>query len=104
MLATRRTSSIFQSRSTPTLLKHFSTSVSRMVAANPPSFPFARPQAWDPPLEYAQLRKNNPISRVELWDGSHPWLVVKHKDVVSVLTDDRLSKVLSIIRNQEFTY
>ncbi|OAL45605.1 cytochrome P450 55A3 [Pyrenochaeta sp. DS3sAY3a] len=63
-----------------------------MVAANPPSFPFARPQAWDPPAEYAQLRKTNPISRVELWDGSHPWLVVKHKDVVSVLTDDRLSK------------
>ncbi|KAH7130322.1 cytochrome P450 [Dendryphion nanum] len=60
--------------------------------ASPPQFPFARPQAWDPPAEYAQLRATEPISRVELWDGSHPWLVVKHKDVVSVLTDERLSK------------
>jgi len=58
----------------------------------PPSFPFARPQAWDPPAEYAKLRASEPISRVTLWDGSRPWLVVKHKDVVSVLTDDRLSK------------
>src|SRR4051812_6594702 len=57
-----------------------------------PSFPFARPQAWDPPVEYAKLRASEPISRVTLWDGSHPWLVVKHKDVVSVLTDSRLSK------------
>ncbi|KAF2683117.1 cytochrome P450 [Lentithecium fluviatile CBS 122367] len=46
--------------------------------ASPPSFPFARPQAWDPPAEYTKLRATNPISR--------------HKDVVSVLTDDRLSK------------
>ncbi|KAJ4299186.1 hypothetical protein N0V90_004430 [Kalmusia sp. IMI 367209] len=57
-----------------------------------PSFPFARPQAWDPPIEYAKLRVTNPISQVQLWDGSQPWLVVKHEDVVSVLTDNRLSK------------
>ncbi|KAF2186321.1 cytochrome P450 55A3 [Zopfia rhizophila CBS 207.26] len=60
--------------------------------ATPPSFPFARPKAWHPPAEYAKLRAIEPVSRVELWDGSHPWLVVKHKDVTSVLTDERLSK------------
>lgn len=79
--------------SSSSLLKHLSTSSRNMSAANPPKFPFARPQAWDPPAEYAQLRKDEPISRVELWDGSKPWLVVKHQDVVSVLTDNRLSKV-----------
>lgn len=34
---------------------------------------------------------NEPISKVEPWNGSHPWLVVKHKDICSVLTDERLS-------------
>jgi hypothetical protein len=64
------------------------------ILAVPPKFPFARPFAAEPPAEYARLRATKPISRVELWDGSHPWLVVKHKDACSVLTDDRLSKVL----------
>lgn len=59
---------------------------------DPPSFPFARPKAAEPPTEYARLRSQEPISKVELWDGSHPWLVVKHKDICSVLTDTRLSK------------
>ncbi|PVI02845.1 cytochrome P450 [Periconia macrospinosa] len=63
-----------------------------MTSSTAPSFPFARPQAWDPPAEYDKLRATQPISRVTLWDGSTPWLVVKHKDVVKVLTDDRLSK------------
>jgi nitric oxide reductase len=55
-------------------------------------YPFARLHAWDPPAEYATLRAQCPVSRVELWDQSHPWLVTKHADVASVLTDNRLSK------------
>ncbi|KAI9739598.1 MAG: hypothetical protein M1834_006316 [Cirrosporium novae-zelandiae] len=71
---------------------NLATQFNRSSEPKYPKFPFSRPYGAEPALEYANLRKNHPVSRVELWNGSHPWLVVKHKDVCEVLTDTRLSK------------
>jgi hypothetical protein len=59
-----------------------------------PQFPFKRPSAGLPPQEYATLRKECPISKGTLFDGSTAWLITRHKDVCKVLEDTRFSKVM----------
>jgi nitric oxide reductase len=53
----------------------------------------ARSSPLRPPPEYTKLRKENPISKAKMWDGSLVWLVTRHKDVHTVLSDPRFSKV-----------
>lgn len=52
-------------------------------------FPFARPHGADPPLEFAKLRKESPVSKVRIREtGAVSWLLTKHKDICNVLTDN----------------
>jgi cytochrome P450 len=38
---------------------------------------------------YERAREENPVSRVTLADGTHPWMVTRHEDVRAVLADPR---------------
>jgi len=46
---------------------------------------------FDPAPEFAGLRRDEPITRVRLWDGSWAWLVTRYEDVREVLADRRFS-------------
>lgn len=60
------------------------------------SFPFKRPSGAEPPVEFAKLREQESLAKVKIWDGSLVWLVTRHRDVCSILADDRFSKVHSL--------
>lgn len=58
-----------------------------------PEYPMSRPARcpFDPPDEFAWLRREAPISRVRLWDGKQVWFVTRYEDVRMVLSDPRFS-------------
>ncbi|WP_257463245.1 cytochrome P450 [Archangium lipolyticum] len=53
------------------------------------------PKDWrcplDPPAAYKQLRKEAPMTRVRVWDGSTPWLITRYDHATEALGDPRLS-------------
>ncbi|MEA5364347.1 cytochrome P450 [Amycolatopsis sp., V23-08] len=56
-----------------------------------PAFPMTRRCPFDPPAELGELQRDEPVSRVKLWNGSTPWLVTRFEDVRTVLRDPRVS-------------
>ncbi|WP_194892331.1 cytochrome P450 [Catenulispora pinisilvae] len=46
---------------------------------------------FDPPPAYDQAREQNPVSRVQLFDGSSVWMLTRHQDIRTALQDHRLS-------------
>ncbi|WP_327085937.1 cytochrome P450 [Nonomuraea sp. NBC_01738] len=51
-------------------------------------FPFTAPDPLEPPVEYAELRKQCPVSRVRLPSGDLAWLLNRYETVRRVLADD----------------
>lgn len=56
-------------------------------------YPFRRDMGcpFDPAPDLTQLRRDAPLTRVRLWDGSWAWLVTRYEDVREVLADRRFS-------------
>ncbi|MFF8313546.1 cytochrome P450 [Streptomyces lydicus] len=46
---------------------------------------------FDPAPEIERARREEPVTRATLWDGSSCWLVTRHEDVRAVLGDPRFS-------------
>jgi cytochrome P450 len=57
------------------------------------TYPMTRAKGcpFDPPPELGELQEKDPLSRVEIWDGSSPWLVTRYADQRALLADQRVS-------------
>ncbi|WP_434381471.1 cytochrome P450 [Melittangium boletus] len=44
-----------------------------------------------PPPDFERLRREAPVSRIRIWDGSTPWLITRYEDACAALADPRLS-------------
>ncbi|MFC8722386.1 cytochrome P450 [Kitasatospora sp. NPDC057198] len=63
-----------------------------MATAAPTSHPAPRGTCpFAPPPAYQQARRDEPVSRIALWDGTPCWLVTRYQDVRDLLADPRFS-------------
>ncbi|MFJ3217567.1 cytochrome P450 [Kitasatospora sp. NPDC086801] len=62
------------------------------VGIEPPLFPMARRCPLDPPLDYARLRAEEPVSKVKLRaTGREAWLLTRYEDVRALLSHPAVS-------------
>ena len=55
------------------------------------NWPLARGCPLSPPPELAEIREQEPITEVGLWDGSTAWLATRYHDIRALLADPALS-------------
>ncbi|WP_418060649.1 cytochrome P450 [Pimelobacter simplex] len=58
------------------------------------SYPLSRDIArcpFDPASELAEIRSEEGLRRIRIWDGSEPWLVTRHADVRAVMASPLVS-------------
>lgn len=58
-----------------------------------PAFPLSRASGcpFDPPPQYATMRKEAPVSPIRLWNGQVAWILTRYEDQRAVLADTRFS-------------
>ena len=56
-----------------------------------PQFPMERESPYDPPPPLLRLLREEPVSRVRLWNGQEPWIVTRYDDVRNLLTNPDVS-------------
>ncbi|WP_435118681.1 cytochrome P450 [Amycolatopsis thermoflava] len=67
-----------------------------MTTAEPRSYPFSLPERLDVEPMFANLRANEPLTRVRLPYGEPGWLATRYEDVKVVLGDPRFSRAASL--------
>lgn len=67
-----------------------------MTTTEPRTFPFSEPHRLDPEPLYAELRRQEPLSRVQLPFGEPAWLATRYDDVKVVLGDPRFSRAAAM--------
>ncbi|XYH94880.1 cytochrome P450 [Sorangium sp. So ce1128] len=65
--------------------------MANVEAEDLPAFPMQRRCPYAPPPEYESLRGQAPLVRVAFRDGPPIWVVTRHAEAQSVLTDRRIS-------------
>ncbi|MEU4229066.1 cytochrome P450 [Nonomuraea sp. NPDC026600] len=63
------------------------------TAGSVSGYPMARDAGcpFHPPATVRKLTSEAPVSKVRIWDGSLPWLITRHADQRTLLTDPRIS-------------
>ncbi|OXM72682.1 MULTISPECIES: cytochrome P450 [Amycolatopsis] len=67
-----------------------------MTTAEPRNYPFSTPERLEVEPMFAELRANQPLSRVRLPYGEPGWLATRYEDVKVVLGDPRFSRAASL--------
>ena len=71
-----------------------------MTTAQPRNFPFSQPRELDLDPLFAQLRRDEPVSRIQLAYGEPAWLATRYEDVKTVLADARFSRAAAAGRDE----
>jgi cytochrome P450 len=61
------------------------------TATDLPRYPLRRACPLHPPPELERMRRDDPVTRVELYNGKVVWLVTRYDDIRAVLGDQRFS-------------